>query len=355
MLLLVPFWLFISARCSRWPSACGSARINVRFRDVKHTLPFMTAGLDVRLAHRLSAQHGAARSGKALYRLNPMVGVIEGFRWAMFGTRPAALASRSASACRSSRVAAGRRPRVLPQDGASVRGRHMSQDIAITVTRPRQALPAAAAAGSRTTRSATCWSHGAKSARWAPAQDDATARNSGRCATPASTSRTARTSASSASTAPARARCSRSCRASRRRRPAAARINGRLGALLEVGTGFHARADRPRERVPLRLDPRHAREEVDAQVRRHRRLLRDRRVHRHAGQALLQRHVRAPGVRRRGASRARHPAARRSAGGRRPRVPAQVHRASPRSCRSATRPSCSSRTTCSASRPCASA
>ena len=46
-------------------------------------------------------------------------------------------------------------------------------------------------------------------------------------------------SASSAATAPARARCSRSCRASPSRPPGAADIHGRVGSLLEVGTGFH--------------------------------------------------------------------------------------------------------------------
>ena len=72
---------------------------------------------------------------------------------------------------------------------------------------------------------------------------------------------------------------------------------------------------------------------VDAQVRRHRRLLRDRRVHRHAGEALFQRHVCAPRLRGRRAPRSGHPAARRSAGRRRLRLPAQVHELRASSCR----------------------
>ena len=44
---------------------------------------------------------------------------------------------------------------------------------------------------------------------------------------------------SSAATAPARARCSRSCRGSPSRREGEAEIRGRVGSLLEVGTGFH--------------------------------------------------------------------------------------------------------------------
>ena len=72
-------------------------------------------------------------------------------------------------------------------------------------------------------------------------------------------------------------------------------------------------AHRARERLPERRDPRHEAPGDRAALRRHRRVLRRREVHRHAGQALLERHVRAARVRRRGASRARDPARRRGA------------------------------------------
>ena len=62
------------------------------------------------------------------------------------------------------------------------------------------------------------------------------------------------------------------------------------------------------------------------QVRRDRRLRRGRAVPRHAGQALLQRHVRAPRLRRRRAPGAGDPDRRRGARGRRCRVPEEVPR-----------------------------
>lgn len=57
--------------------------INVRFRDIKHTLPFM---LQVwmyasPIVYPLSL---VPREWQWAYSLNPMVGVIEGFRWAVF-------------------------------------------------------------------------------------------------------------------------------------------------------------------------------------------------------------------------------------------------------------------------------
>ena len=78
--------------------------------------------------------------------------------------------------------------------------------------------------------------------------------------------------------------------ADHRARPRARReIRGRVGSLLEVGTGFHPELT-GRENIFLNgaiLGMKRA--EIDAQVRRDRRLRRGRAVHRHAGQALLER------------------------------------------------------------------
>jgi lipopolysaccharide transport system permease protein len=58
--------------------------INVRFRDVKYTLPFMLQiwMYATPIVYPLSI---VPAGWKWLYGLNPMVGVIEGFRWAVFG------------------------------------------------------------------------------------------------------------------------------------------------------------------------------------------------------------------------------------------------------------------------------
>jgi len=57
--------------------------INVRFRDIKHTLPFILQiwMYGSPIVYSLSM---VPDEWKLLYSLNPMVGVIEGFRWAVF-------------------------------------------------------------------------------------------------------------------------------------------------------------------------------------------------------------------------------------------------------------------------------
>ena len=58
--------------------------INVRFRDVQHTLPFMIQ-IWMYATPIVYSLNTIPAEWRWLYSLNPMVGVIEGFRWATFG------------------------------------------------------------------------------------------------------------------------------------------------------------------------------------------------------------------------------------------------------------------------------
>jgi len=58
--------------------------INVRFRDVKHTLPFIIQ-IWMYASPIVYPMSMIPDQWKWLYSLNPMVGIIEGFRWAILG------------------------------------------------------------------------------------------------------------------------------------------------------------------------------------------------------------------------------------------------------------------------------
>ena len=59
--------------------------LNVRFRDVQHTLPFLLQIALLASPVAYSASLVPEGIWRTLYGLNPMVGVIQGFRWALLG------------------------------------------------------------------------------------------------------------------------------------------------------------------------------------------------------------------------------------------------------------------------------
>ena len=106
-----------------------------------------------------------------------------------------------------------------------------------------------------------------------------------------------------------------------------AEIRGRVGSLLEVGTGFHPELT-GRENVYLNgAILGHEAPRDPAEASRDRRLLRGRAVPRHAGEAVLERDVRSARVLRRRPPRAGDPARRRGARRRRRGVPGALPRA----------------------------
>lgn len=81
LLLLITF--ITSLGVSLWLSA-----LNVQFRDVRYMIPFLTQLwlFATPIAYPSSL---LAEPWRTLYSLNPMVGVVEGFRWALLGTETA--------------------------------------------------------------------------------------------------------------------------------------------------------------------------------------------------------------------------------------------------------------------------
>ncbi len=80
----LPFLLLLALITSLGVSLWLSA-LNVRFRDVQHIIPFLTQFwlFATPIAYPSSL---LSEPWRTLYGINPMVGVVEGFRWALLGT-----------------------------------------------------------------------------------------------------------------------------------------------------------------------------------------------------------------------------------------------------------------------------
>lgn len=85
-ILYVPLFLVLSVMCSLGVGLWLSA-LNVEYRDVRHVVPFLVQMW--MFATPIAYPSSLLRQPwqRMLYALNPMVGVVDGFRWAVLGTR----------------------------------------------------------------------------------------------------------------------------------------------------------------------------------------------------------------------------------------------------------------------------
>ncbi len=87
-ILTLPFFILL-ALASAVAAGLWLSALNVQYRDVRHIIPFLT---QVWLFATPIAYSGnlVPKQWQLLYGLNPMVGVVDGFRWALLGTPPPA-------------------------------------------------------------------------------------------------------------------------------------------------------------------------------------------------------------------------------------------------------------------------
>ena len=85
--LWLPFFLLLALATSLGASLWFSA-LNVEFRDVRHIMPFVTQlwMFSTPIAYPSNL---LSEPWRTIYGINPMVGVVEGFRWALLGTQTA--------------------------------------------------------------------------------------------------------------------------------------------------------------------------------------------------------------------------------------------------------------------------
>ena len=86
-IVTIPFFILLATLTAL---ACGLwlAALNVQYRDVRYTIPFIIQFwlFATPIAYPSSL---VPEQWRALYGLNPMAGVVEGFRWALLGNVPA--------------------------------------------------------------------------------------------------------------------------------------------------------------------------------------------------------------------------------------------------------------------------
>lgn len=86
-IILLPLFLLLAFITSLGVSLWLSA-MYVQFRDIRHIIPFLTQiwlfGTPIAYPSSLLSE-----PWRTVYSINPMVGVVEGFRWALLGTKTA--------------------------------------------------------------------------------------------------------------------------------------------------------------------------------------------------------------------------------------------------------------------------
>jgi len=81
--LLTLFALLTALAVGLWLSA-----LNVQYRDVQHTIPFLVQAWMFASPVAYSTELVPMGLWRIMYGLNPLVGVIQGFRWALLGGNP---------------------------------------------------------------------------------------------------------------------------------------------------------------------------------------------------------------------------------------------------------------------------
>jgi lipopolysaccharide transport system permease protein len=80
---LVLLALLTAVAVGLWLSA-----LNVQYRDVEHAIPFLIQAWMYASPVAYSTELIPSGIGRVLYGLNPIAGVIQGFRWALLGAEP---------------------------------------------------------------------------------------------------------------------------------------------------------------------------------------------------------------------------------------------------------------------------
>ena len=82
-ILLLPFFIILALLASLGPGLWLTA-LNVKYRDFRYVIPFVTQ-FGLYISPVGFSSNIIPEQWRLLYSLNPMVGVIDGFRWCILG------------------------------------------------------------------------------------------------------------------------------------------------------------------------------------------------------------------------------------------------------------------------------
>ena len=82
-ILLLPFFLIMALLASLGPGLWITA-LNVKYRDFRHVIPFVVQ-FGIYVSPVGFSSNIVPEQWRLLYSLNPLVGVIDGFRWCLLG------------------------------------------------------------------------------------------------------------------------------------------------------------------------------------------------------------------------------------------------------------------------------
>ena len=83
-ILLLPFFTLLALLTSLGPSLWMTA-LNVKYRDFRYIIPFVVQ-FGLYISPVGFSSNAIPETWRLLYSLNPMVGIIDGFRWCILGS-----------------------------------------------------------------------------------------------------------------------------------------------------------------------------------------------------------------------------------------------------------------------------
>ena len=134
-IVFLPAFVALAVLASLGPGAFITA-LNVKYRDFRYIIPFIVQFGSIRLAGRL-LEPVVPEEWRFWYSLNPMVGVIDGFRWCLLGGESQLYLPGFLVEPRRRRVLSLARDRLFPAHREDLRGSDLNMCMTTSSSAPK--------------------------------------------------------------------------------------------------------------------------------------------------------------------------------------------------------------------------